>query len=102
MGHPSAKGDIRSDTCVHVIVSEQLRQGYSQMGHYRVHVPLARGSFMPDIDSIKDDLPVKYVWYEYLARRICAQLIYAQLMIVPALCAPMTAICGRSMSIWTL
>ena len=43
---------------------------------YLVQVPAARGKVIPEIDSIKDDLP--------------------------ALCEPMTAICGRSMSTWTL
>jgi hypothetical protein len=43
---------------------------------YRVHVPAARGSVIPDIDSMSDDFP--------------------------ALWAPMTAIWGRSISIWTL
>lgn len=43
---------------------------------YLVHVPAERGSVIPEMDSIRDDLP--------------------------ALCEPMTAIMGKSMSICTL
>ena len=43
---------------------------------YLVQVPAARGRVMPDMDSIKDDFP--------------------------ALCEPMTAITGRSISVPTL
>jgi len=46
------------------------------MDTYRVQVPAARGKVMPEIDSISEDFP--------------------------ALWAPITAICGRSMSVWTL
>lgn len=41
-----------------------------------VQVPAARGSVMPEIDSMSDDFPA--LWF------------------------PMTAICGKSMSTWTL
>ena len=44
--------------------------------NYLVQVPAARGRVIPDIDSIKDDFP--------------------------ALCEPMTAITGRSISVPTL
>lgn len=43
---------------------------------YLVQVPAARGSVIPEMASINDDFP--------------------------ALWEPMTAICGRSMSVWTL
>jgi hypothetical protein len=41
-----------------------------------VHVPAARGSVIPEMDSIRDDFPALWI--------------------------PITAIWGRSISIWTL
>ena len=53
-------------------IDKRSRRGKSHL----VQVPAARGNVMPEIDSMSDDLP--------------------------ALWDPITAICGRSISLWTL
>jgi len=70
---PSAK------VCILLDIFKSIRSCTSKTQRarvYLVHVPAERGSVIPEIDSIRDDLP--------------------------ALCEPITAIMGRSMSIWTL